>query len=145
MKALGFNPINWNCIVSGCFNYHKHYDIEHFAQCFPRKIGFTDLDAFVELNGHFLILEFKENGADLTGGQRIAFERLTAASDKITIVVARCDYKSSEIFSYKKIFGGQSTGWHKSDYDKFVGHISAWADRVQQQPFLSIHVGEAAA
>ncbi len=135
----GFNPIVWDCLKTGCFNYHRHFDIEHFAQCFPRKIGFTDLDAFVELNGHFLIVEFKAKNADLTVGQRIAFERLTAVSANISIVVVRCDYRSSEVFGFKRIFAGKSHDWRECDYDQLIGLVSAWAERVQKNPFLSVH------
>lgn len=139
MTAPGFNPIQWNCMVSGCFNYHRHFDIEHFAQCFPGRVGFTDLDAFVELNGHFLIVEFKQGAndlrraADLTDGQRRAFEALTASSDKITVIVVRCDYVTSEVSEIRVIKGGQSSDWRSTDLGAFTSHLTAWSRRVAPQ------------
>ena len=136
MSAPGFNPIQWNCMVSGCFNYHRHFDIEHFAQCFPGRIGFTDLDAFVELNGHCLIVEFKQGAndlraaADLTDGQRRAFEALTALSDKITVVVARCDYVTSEVSECLLIREGRAGTWRPTNLDAFTANIEGWARRV---------------
>lgn len=133
MNAPGFNPINWNCTVSGCFNYHRHFEIEHFAQCFPRKIGMTDLDGFVEVNGHFLIVEFKQagdqfrKGADLTTGQRLAFERLTLLSDKLTVIVARCNYVTSDISEFYSIHGGHAGAWHKTTFEAFADKLSVWA------------------
>lgn len=142
-KPLGYNPINWNCMVSGCFNYHRHFDIEHFAQCFPDRIGFTDLDAFVELNGYILIVEFKQGasdlhrGASLTTGQRRAFEALTRLSDKITIVVARGNYVTSEIQEFCSIKNGKASDWKPTDLEKFTGFITAWARRVAPERMLA--------
>lgn len=136
MNAPGYNPIDWNCIVSGCFNYHRHFDIEHFAQCFPSRINFTDLDAFVELNGHFLLVEFKlaatdlNRGSELKDGQRRAFKCLTQLSDKITVIVARCNYVSSEITEYCVIRDGSTSKWRPTDLDKFTAQVAGWAQRV---------------
>lgn len=129
MSAAGFNPIRWNCTVQGCFNYHRHFDIEHFAQCFPRSIGLTDLDGFVEVGGHFLIAEFKDRNANLTEGQRIAFERLTAASPRITVLVVRCEYRSSEVFELKVIREGNSAPWRPCTLDQLTAYLSQWASR----------------
>jgi hypothetical protein len=143
MSAPGFNPIQWNCMVSGCFNYHRHFDIEHFAQCLPSKIGLTDLDGFVELNGHFLITEFKQGasdlrgGADLTQGQRRAFEAFTAACEKLTVIVARCNYITSEIFEVCVIRGGKTGPWKPTTLEKFTSDLSAWARRVAPERRLA--------
>jgi len=126
----GYNPIAWNCLVSGCFNYHRHFDIEVFAQCFPRGIAMTDLDGFVELNGHFLITEFKERAADLKDGQRRAFEALTRLSDHITVIVVRCEYKSSEVYSFRAIKDGVTGNWRDCNFDQLVTFIGRWAARV---------------
>jgi hypothetical protein len=40
---------------------------------FPDGINFTDLDGFVELNGRFLIQEWKWPGTPITDGQHKAF------------------------------------------------------------------------
>jgi hypothetical protein len=134
VSAPGYNPIRWNCTVSGCFNYHRHFDIEHFAQCFPDRVNFTDLDAFVELNGHVLIVEFKAasdiGGASLTQGQQRAFEQLTRLSDRVTVVVARCNYITSEITEYRTIKGGKAHDWKPSSLQRFTNMVSQWAQRV---------------
>jgi hypothetical protein len=132
MNPPGFNPLEWNCIISGCFNYHRHFDIEHLAQCFPRGINFTDLDGFVELGGNFLVVEFKMNGADATGGQQRAFQALTALSERIKVLVVRCDYRTSEIFGLKVIKGGHVGEWKECDFDRFIQFLTHWAARAQQ-------------
>lgn len=43
---------------------------------FPRCITPTDVDFCVEIDGHFLIGEFKRQGASVPVGQRMALERL---------------------------------------------------------------------
>lgn len=131
MTAPGFNPISWNCLINGCFNYHRHFDIEHFAQCFPRNIGLTDLDGFVELSGHFIITEFKGKTANVTAGQGWAFERLTALSDKITVLVIRCEYRSSEVYEIKVIREGKSGDWRPCTLDQLTSYLTHWASRLQ--------------
>jgi hypothetical protein len=60
-ESPGHNPIRWDC-RNGCFNELMRPKIEAFAECFPRNIGMMDIDGTVELNGHFLFLEFKTSG-----------------------------------------------------------------------------------
>lgn len=52
---------DWS-ILRGCFG--------------STRISPTDIDGFVERNGRFLVIEAKKPDADLTQGQRIAFEAL---------------------------------------------------------------------
>ena len=78
--SAGFNPMRWDCGRSGCFNQKRRPKIEIFADCLPGRIGFTDVDATVEINRHFLFLEFKA-GPHLPTGQRIYFEQLTRVAE----------------------------------------------------------------
>jgi hypothetical protein len=133
MSVPGFNPIMWDCLDRGCFNRHRHFNIEEFSECFPSKIGFTDIDAFVELNGHFLIADFKlaagdiGGGADLTVGQRRAFEALTRLSDRITVMVARCNYITSEITEFYMIYKGRARDWILIDLNGLKARVNDWA------------------
>lgn len=44
--------------------------------CFPRGIAPTDIDAWVEIGGYFLVIEGKAPGVPLKDGQRFSFERM---------------------------------------------------------------------
>ncbi|MAG24660.1 hypothetical protein CMI47_03685 [Candidatus Pacearchaeota archaeon] len=76
MPALGFNPMRWDCQTQGCFNKKCRPKIEVFAECFPRRINFGDVDGSIEINGYELKLEWKNTGhADIKGGQRATVTR----------------------------------------------------------------------
>ena len=44
---------------------------ERFDDCFPRGVTIGDLDGFVELGGHFLVLEFKLGDQEIPRGQAV--------------------------------------------------------------------------
>lgn len=58
---------------------------ERFDDCFPRGISLGDIDSFIEINGHFLFLEWKVADQEIRAGQRIALGRLAAALDVIDV------------------------------------------------------------
>jgi len=82
----GFNPMRWDCAKQGCFNRKKRPKIELFADCFPRRIAFSDVDGIVEVKGNFLALEWKEHQR-LPKGQKILFERFTSLCPATVIIV----------------------------------------------------------
>lgn len=59
---------------------------------FPRGIQFTDLDATIEMNGHFLFIETKHHEGEgeipaLQTGQRLYLERLAINPRHLVLVV----------------------------------------------------------
>lgn len=70
------------CYIAGLPNWGDLFDV------FPRGIQPTDVDGLVEINGKFLVLEEKHFDADLSNGQRYAFERL-AMLGPVTVFVFR--------------------------------------------------------
>ena len=70
-NPAGFNPLRWDCDHQGCFNKLKRPKIEVFADCFPGRINFGDVDGIVEINGYLLILEWKPERIELSRGQGI--------------------------------------------------------------------------
>jgi hypothetical protein len=83
----GYNPLRWDCEKQGCFNKLRRPKIEVFADCFPGRINFGDVDGLVELNSKGLLLEWKYGDGCLPIGQRIAHENLTKKGDLTTICV----------------------------------------------------------
>jgi hypothetical protein len=77
MKPDGYNPLRWDCEKQGCFNKKCRPKIEIFADCFPRRINFGDVDGLVEINGKGLLLEWKSVLKDIPTGQKIAYQKLT--------------------------------------------------------------------
>lgn len=108
----GYNPMTWECEKSGCFNKVKRPKIEMFHDCFYDKISMSDIDAAVEVNGNFLLIEWKSGVGKLKTAQRIFFERLTRHSN-IFVYIVSGDAETMRIDGYSVISGG------KHD-DKFV-------------------------
>lgn len=65
-------------------------DWEFLNDCFPRNIRPTDLDGFVEINGHALILEHKQIGQQIPYGQDKAFKEIPK-KNKIRAIVFWAD------------------------------------------------------
>lgn len=65
----------------------KRPKIEIFAECFPGNIQMSDVDGEVEINGHWLRLEWKQDGAKLPFGQEINYKRLTNKTPTVVFVV----------------------------------------------------------
>jgi hypothetical protein len=59
---------------------------ERFDECFPRGITLGDLDSFCEIDGRFLVIEWKVSGQIVPTGQLRAFREL-AKVPLFTVVV----------------------------------------------------------
>jgi hypothetical protein len=74
--ALGYNPLRLDCAAQGCFNLKRRSNIELFADCFPGRISFGDVDGIVEIGG----IRYPPNGYEPADLARIK-RRLTAWSE----------------------------------------------------------------
>lgn len=119
--------MRWDCERLGCFNVKARPKIELFDRCFPGKIGFGDVDAMVEINAHFLFLEWKRVGQRLPAGQRIAYERLTAGGNAVVVVVEG-DAETTIPQFRTRIAHGQVHDRRKTDFDDFFSLCLAWAN-----------------
>lgn len=99
MTAPGFNPMRWNCERRGCFNKKRRPKIEVFAECFPRKINFGDVDGLVEVNGKFCLLEWKGDGGVIGLGQHRSYVSFTRNDGNIVLVV-HGDAETMEVAGY---------------------------------------------
>lgn len=131
-RPEGYNPLRWNCTDKGCYNETLRPRIEEFAVCLPGKIAFSDVDGIVEVAGKFLMLEWKAKGGAITTGQRIMFERLTALSRKITVIVVCGHPREMRIDTVQVFLGGKSGPVEPSTLEQLKARIFAWADRAQQ-------------
>lgn len=130
----GYNPMRWNCEKSGCYNIKHRPKIEQFAASLPRKIGMTDVDAMVEVGGRFLLLEFKGEGVtQIPTGQRIALERLSSLSDRITIVAVSGNAETMDVRAIQTLHSGKWSGWQICNMMGLQQRIHAWAIRCEQK------------
>lgn len=133
MNAPGYNPMRWDCAKQGrCYNHVHRPKIEQFAEALPRRIGMSDIDAMTEVGGSFLFLEFKGRGVqEVPTGQRIAFERLTLISPKITVVVVSGDPQTMEIQAVKVIHAGRQGDWQGCTLEGLKTRIKSWAVKAE--------------
>jgi hypothetical protein len=127
-ESPGHNPIRWDC-RNGCFNELMRPKIEAFAECFPRNIGMMDIDGTVELNGHFLFLEFKTSG-DLNAGQHYYFTRLTRLP-RVEAWVICCNSAIMDVHAVRLVLNGMVHPWEECDLDGLKQRIREWARRVK--------------
>lgn len=126
MKPLGFNPLRWNCERDGCFNKTRRPKIELFADCFPRRINFGDVDGLVEIGGSFCLLEWKGDGGSLRRGQELSFQAFTAKPGNVVFVV-HGDAETMEVKRYSFFWQKQHRPFVPATLDVLKNHIRAWA------------------
>lgn len=130
----GYNPLNWNCHKEGrCYNIALRPKIEVFADCFPKKIAMSDIDGMVEINGHFLALEWKTSGAKMPTGQRIMFERFTQNSDKDIVIEVRGNAETMEVFYYRMFRSGVYEQMRPSSLEGVKDIMREWAGRAREK------------
>ena len=134
MTPAGYNPLRWRCEEKGCFNVKSRPKIEIFAKCLPGKCAFGDVDAMAEINGNFLLLEFKSGEPrELSIGQRLTFERLTKLSDKIRVVVVCANSETMEVRAVQLIWRGKIYPWEIATTESLQERISRWSQRAERQ------------
>ena len=130
MFVNGYNPLRWNCEKQGCFNIKRRPKIQVFADCFPGRINFGDVDGIVEINGHGLMFEWKTHNNGLTKGQRIMYERLTV-TDLITVICIVGNAETMECTHYSLFHLGKYYPPKKSDLLGIKSVIKRWVEKVE--------------
>jgi len=132
----GFNPMRWNCEADGCFNIKRRPKIEAFAECFPRRINFGDVDGLVELSGCFCLLEWKGDGGSVKAGQRRSYIEFTRTGGNIVFVV-NGDAETMAVRDYSIFWNGKQRPAVVGDLDAVKARIKKWVAWVQsEQPLV---------
>ena len=104
-----------------------------FDDCFPGRIGLTDVDGMVERHGCLLLVELKRPGATLPNGQRIVFERATrrmGSAFQPVVIWGENDFIGP--LRWQRWVSGRSRGPEDVSLDSIRDHFRrwfAWADR----------------
>jgi hypothetical protein len=131
-KPLGYNLLRWDCERAGCFNVFRRPKIEMFAECFPGRINFGDIDGLVEMRGYFCLLEWKTSG-EVSTGQKLTYARFTRPHGNVVWIVIG-DAKDMTVQRYSVVWRGKSRHWVSSDLDEVKRRIKGWAYWVKHQP-----------
>ncbi len=122
----GYNPVRWNCQSDGCFNIKRRPKIELFADCFPRKINFGDIDGAVELGGFFCLLEWKGQGGRLRTAQELMFKRLSSTLGNYVICVEG-DAQTMDVKRYCEFWHGKQGKWKEARLEDVKVRLRRWA------------------
>lgn len=125
MQPSGFNPMRWKCERDGCFNQKRRPKIEVFADCFPRRINFGDVDGLVEINGRFCLLEWKGDGGALRTGQVMSFRSFTETIGNLVLVV-HGDAETMAVDGYAQFWGGRQLAFIQASLDDVKERIRRW-------------------
>jgi len=131
-NANGANPLRWDCERQGCFNVHKRPKIEVFADCLPGRLAFSDVDGIAEVNGHLLVLEWKEH-RHIPRGQHLLYARWTA-NGPATVILIVGDARQMTVEETACIYQGRIGPWHSTDLAGLRQDIRAWADWALAHP-----------
>ena len=131
----GYNPLRWDCGRDGCFNKSRRPKIEAFADCFPGRINFGDVDGEVEINGCFCQIEWKGRGGTIATGQHIKFERYTAMRAGNVVFVVEGDAETMAVRRYRKYWAGLGHEWIAGDLAALKASIRAWAEMARAGRF----------
>jgi hypothetical protein len=142
MNANGCNPLRWDCSKRGCYSEQNRPKIEIFADCFPGRINFGDVDAgIVEINSRALYLEWKGSAVDIPKGQDIMFRNLSKTG-LLTIVTVAGNAQSMDISAVGWYISGEFSGWQEAGVDRVKRLFSAWAKRALALPPIVLRKAE---
>ena len=141
MKPAGFNPLRYDCTVSGCFNKKRRPKIEVFADCFPRRINFGDVDGLVELNGSFVLLEWKGAGGVLRDGQRRSLQAFSRQRANLAIVVEG-DAESMTVSRLCFFWHSRLFGWRVANLSSIKEIIRRWVAHQERERMETLHPPE---
>lgn len=128
MPNNGFNPLRWNCERDGCFNIKCRPKIEVFAECFPGRMNFGDVDGWIEIRGYFGVLEWKSVGGSLGLGQRLAFERFTRNAGYVVFLVEG-DAETMAVKRFCTFWRGRRGPWMRGGLAHLKEWMEIWATR----------------
>lgn len=133
VKPSGYNPLRWDCVKQGCFNLKRRPKIEVFADCFPGRINFGDVDGIVEINSKALLLEWKTGKGTIPTGQKIMYERITKDGN-ITVICIAGNAETMECHSYALFFKGKFYDYKKCDLCGIKNVIKKWVEYTKCKP-----------
>lgn len=128
----GFNPLRWDCNANGCFNKKLRPRIEMFAGCFRGKISFGDIDGMAELDGAFILMEWKADGGSLVVGQEIAFERFSKLS-RCLVIVVHGNPETMIVEGYSYFWNGVHHAFQRKNFDDLYAFVKRWADWIERK------------
>lgn len=128
MTGYRSSAFRWDCSRSGCYNDNLP-SWDYLMSAFPRGIMPTDVDGMAEVNGHFLFIEQKREGASVPRGQMRALKNLSLLSVKITVLLLKEAEDGSGALKVSAIKFGVQRPWEPMSKEQLREKVRAWAVR----------------
>ena len=122
----GENPLLWDCEKQGCFNKLKRPKLEVFADCFPRRINFGDVDGIVEMSSRALLLEWKSLDTDLRYAQRLMMKNLSRTG-VVTGLAVWGNAQNMDVYGMELYRHGIQGDYLRMNMDGLKDYIRRWA------------------
>ena len=127
------SALDWDCCQRGCYNICGRPKLKALKDALPGNIGFSDVDAAVEVGGRVLTIEWKSLGASLPWPQQRYHEGLTAASHRIVSVVVEGDAASMTCNRMRVIRRGSLEEWEPCTLVSLKERIHRWSHTAQER------------
>ena len=133
--------MRWRCKNDGCFNLKRRPKIEEFSDCFPGRINLGDVDGIVEINGWFLMIEWKGAGGSVGKGQEIMYKQLTRLAkpgcprhaQRNIVIIVHGDAETMEVSGYQVYRTGAARPPKKGSLDSVKEVCVEWVGWVSEQ------------
>ena len=118
----------WACRGGrNCYIEHGALRLSVFRGCFPRGCNFGDIDGIVEIDDHFLLLEWKRPGQDLPIAQRKTIERFTEKYYKSAAIIAWGDPMTMRVKEWQIVRDGVFGEIRKSGLNDLKVYLKHWS------------------
>ena len=143
-RPAGYNPMRYDCEklsgdkpYSACFNKIKRPKIEQFAECFPGKINFSDVDGMVEISGNAMLMEWKPVPINFFdgkhGGQRIMYQRITVGR-RFTVLCIAGNAETMNVSHRAAFWDGKWRDWKEASLVDVKKVIEWWVKFARANP-----------
>lgn len=118
-----------------CFNVKQRLKFKVFDGCFPGIIGFTDLDAVVEICGHQLWLEWKSGGPVPLGQMKLFWSQISGKPHHKVFVVWG-DAEDMSVTDVMVIDNLTAPAKVACDFAQLYEMVKEWARRAQDASWM---------
>jgi len=91
----------------------------------------SDIDGVVEINGHFLFMEWKGDGGKVSTGQHILLQRLTQLSNKVLAYVVYGNSQTMQVHKVTRYYKGASKDYDMQ-LDQLMKQFKDWGEWVKR-------------
>jgi hypothetical protein len=111
------------------------WNLDAYSDCFGGKNRLGDIDASIEIDGHHLVVEFKEHANGMNSGQLVKAIRMAKYCNTTTFFVfGKTNQPTKKIIISPKTLHGQLTPTNDTELKKL---FSAWFSKAKLNPVVS--------